>query len=366
MVKAIEEIVRQQNKPLPDVVGYSEPKETVEQSACAETPPTEPSAPESKETVEQGACAETPSIESDAPESKTVESKEKETAEQSASAETFSTELGIGESEIVETATFAEKRADALSAVFEHYIASDANESDKGLKSLAGHERCQVVLHLDVETLKQDHHCCEHGHDEIDNATCQHQTPPHLDKQWISLENAKRFSCDASLLTVLEDKDGNVLNLGRNTRTVSPTLKRALDLRDETCRYPGCCESRYVDFHHITHWANGGETSKDNLVKLCRFHHRELHSGHYFIETKMSGEKRTLVIKTSTGEVMEPNPLLPHCTVESTVKGYFEQQWPDIDSHTGDSRWSGEIMDYGMAIDALLACQEKSVAEACA
>ena len=61
----------------------------------------------------------------------------------------------------------------------------------------------------------------------------------------------------AYLLTVLEDKEGNVLNLGRKTRVISLVLKWELDIRDETCRFPGCCESRYVDFHHIEHWANG-------------------------------------------------------------------------------------------------------------
>jgi hypothetical protein len=35
---------------------------------------------------------------------------------------------------------------------------------------------------------------------------------------------------------------------------IPPLLKRALDIRDETCRFPGCCESHYVDFHHIEHW----------------------------------------------------------------------------------------------------------------
>ncbi len=365
IVKAIEEVMRLQNKPMPDVIGYSESKPSV----SAETPSTESANPEPKTAEPQlSASAEAPSTELDSTESKTAEPKET-TEPTSASAEALSTELGIGESEIVETATFTQKRADALSAIVEHYIASDTNESDEGLKSLAGHERCQLVLHLDVGTLKQDHHCCKHDHHDNnneDNATCQHQTPPHLDKQWISLENAKRFSCDASLLTVLEDENGNVLNLGRKTRVVSPMLKRALDIRDETCRYPGCCESRYVDFHHIEHWANGGEANKDNLVKLCRFHHRELHSGHYSIEIKTSGKKRTLVFKKSTGEVMEPSPKFPPCTVESTVKGYFEQQWPDINCHTGDSLWQGEIMDYGMAIDALLAQKNQSVADSCA
>ena len=48
-------------------------------------------------------------------------------------------------------------------------------------------------------------------------------------------------------------------------------------------QFPGCCESRYVDGHHIKHWADGGETKLGNLVTLCRFHHRELHKGNYFL-----------------------------------------------------------------------------------
>jgi len=49
--------------------------------------------------------------------------------------------------------------------------------------------------------------------------------------------------------------------------------------RDGVCQYPGCHESEYVDAHHIQHWAEGGETSLDNLVTLCRHHHRQLHRG---------------------------------------------------------------------------------------
>ncbi|NQZ12541.1 MAG: HNH endonuclease, partial [Algicola sp.] len=183
--------------------------------------------------------------------------------------------------------------------------------------------------------------------------------PPHLDKQWITMENAKRLCSDASLLTVLEDENGDVLNISRNTRTVPPLLKRALNIRDETCCFPGCCESRYVDFHHIKHWCNYGETKKDNLVKLCRFHHRQLHKDSYFIEKRIVEGKQELTFKTSTGLIMEQNPRLPLCTVER----YFEQQWPDINSQTGVTRWMGEGMDYGMAIDSLVARQPESDAD---
>ena len=32
------------------------------------------------------------------------------------------------------------------------------------------------------------------------------------------------------------------------------------------------------DAHHLVHWADGGATSLDNLVLLCRAHHTLLHA----------------------------------------------------------------------------------------
>ena len=55
----------------------------------------------------------------------------------------------------------------------------------------------------------------------------------------------------------------------------------------------GKCESRYVDAHHIHHWADGGETSLENLVTLCRFHHRQLHKGCFEVRVEgVSAETR--------------------------------------------------------------------------
>jgi hypothetical protein len=61
-------------------------------------------------------------------------------------------------------------------------------------------------------------------------------------------------------------------------------MRRALKRRDGGCRFPGCPDTRFVDAHHIEHWADGGETRLDNLVLLCRHHHRLLHEGGYRIE----------------------------------------------------------------------------------
>ncbi|WP_162300127.1 HNH endonuclease signature motif containing protein [Kineobactrum sediminis] len=175
-------------------------------------------------------------------------------AEKKISAETFSQHMN-------------QVRADALVAVVEHFLASGPDY--RGLQGLKGSERCQVVMHVDINTLREQRSgvCCSHGRAHFE------------DKPWLSPSTARRLSCDASLVTVLEDDAGKVLNVDRKSRIVPGPIRRALRERDGVCQYPGCQESEYVDAHHIRHWAEGGETRLNNLVTLCRFHHRQLHRG---------------------------------------------------------------------------------------
>jgi 5-methylcytosine-specific restriction endonuclease McrA len=61
-------------------------------------------------------------------------------------------------------------------------------------------------------------------------------------------------------------------------RTIPAHLRRALCLRDHGCRFPGCDRPpAWTDGHHIIHWVDGGPTALDNLVSLCRPHHRAVH-----------------------------------------------------------------------------------------
>ena len=101
---------------------------------------------------------------------------------------------------------------------------------------------------------------------------------PHSPELGIAAETSRRLACDASLVTIAHGPDGQVLGAGRRTRTVPPSLRRALEARDRGCRFPGC-GLRFTEAHHVKHWAAGGETSLSNLGLLCRVHHRAVHEG---------------------------------------------------------------------------------------
>ncbi len=119
------------------------------------------------------------------------------------------------------------------------------------------------------------------------------------------------MACDAGLLIVEEDEAGNVLNIGRKSRIIPPAMARALAIRDNGCQFPGCCETRYTEGHHIKHWADGGETKLDNLVTLCRYHHRELHKGSFYLTLKPAATN------TDTTTAKQPHTL---CTTPMLFK----------------------------------------------
>jgi hypothetical protein len=64
------------------------------------------------------------------------------------------------------------------------------------------------------------------------------------------------------------------LDVGKATDTIPPHLRRAVIVRDRTCRFPGCHQpAAACDVHHVVWRVRGGRTQLINLVLLCRFHH---------------------------------------------------------------------------------------------
>jgi hypothetical protein len=99
----------------------------------------------------------------------------------------------------------------------------------------------------------------------------------------VSAETSRRLSCDASVVRVTHNGDSSVLDVGRKTRTIPPALRRALEVRDCGCRFPGC-HLRFTDAHHVKHWADGGETGLSNCLLLCGWHHRLVHEAGWRVE----------------------------------------------------------------------------------
>jgi Domain of unknown function (DUF222)/HNH endonuclease len=221
--------------------------------------------------------------------------------------------------------SYSARRADALAAVAESFLAgSDASSTSA--------DRYQVVVHVDAETLH------EHA-----AGRCEIEQGPSL-----PAETVRRLACDASLLRVLETEQGEPLDVGRKTRSIPPAIRRALNSRDGGCRFPGCTHQRYVDAHHIEHWADGGQTKLSNLVTLCRLHHRLVHEGEIMIETLPGGgwrflhpDGRHFEVIRCTQTVSYDGDELEHTHAALGIR---------IDSGTAATRWRGERMDYDLGV----------------
>lgn len=94
----------------------------------------------------------------------------------------------------------------------------------------------------------------------------------------ISAAAARRLACDAHVIPVVLGSASQPLDIGRATRIVPPSMRRALVGRDDACAFPGCDrQAAWAEAHHIVHWSDGGDTALSNLVLLCLEHHNAVH-----------------------------------------------------------------------------------------
>ncbi len=94
----------------------------------------------------------------------------------------------------------------------------------------------------------------------------------------ISAASVQRIACDCSVARVLLSQDSVAIDLGRSKRVVSAGLRSALKIRDGHCQWPGCERTAsFCDGHHVVHWVDGGATNLENMVLLCKRHHRMVH-----------------------------------------------------------------------------------------
>ena len=239
---------------------------------------------------------------------------------------------------MAEEVTPAQRRADALALLAESALAANLDGGTAG-------DRYQVVLH--VSTAGSGDRASESGVEQA--APVSVATADAFDGAleadhgavYVSMETSQRLACDASLVHMRHDADGVMLDVGRKTRTIPPSIRRALAARDTSCRFPGCT-SRRCDAHHLEHWSDGGATRLDNLVLLCRRHPRAVHEGGFGV---MRGHDGALTFLRPDGA---PPPAAP---ASPRYLPTLHDATPDV-SGTPPT-WDGAPFDLPWAIDVL-------------
>jgi hypothetical protein len=189
---------------------------------------------------------------------------------------------------------------------------------------MSGHERTLVMIHANADL-----------------------TDAHLhDGPCLGTETARRISCDAPVCVLLR-KGNEILNLGRTQRLPNRAQRRALMARDGGCRFPGCAERRYVEPHHVVHWADGGPTDLANLVLLCWRHHHAVHEGGY----RLAFAAGAVTVGRPDGSVLESEALVlpegPGIVEHNKALGL------SITPESVASQWDGRHLDSTILADTV-------------
>ncbi len=230
---------------------------------------------------------------------------------------------------------FPAGNADALLVLAETMLAH-------GPAAMSGGDRYEVVVHVAEGVLPANG---DGPAPELESGTA------------LAPESARRIACDCSRICVHEDEAGEILSVGRKTRQIPPAIRRTLRSRDRGCRFPGCANRRFVDAHHIEHWADGGETKLRNLVLLCRVHHTMVHEGGWLLRLGNEG----LEFVRDDGAAWGPVPLAGD-EYADTLEAFERAEVSAgirIDAHSIIPEWYGEPMNYVWAIDALYDRKER-------
>ena len=153
----------------------------------------------------------------------------------------------------------------------------------------------------------------------------------------IDIEAARMLAADApSFVRVLTHPEtGAVLSVGRDRYRLPEDLRRAVQIRDVTCRFPGCRRpARRCDVDHVTAWADGGVTASCNLECLCEKHHRLKHSMGWIPTLEPDGVVRWrsplgLTYWTAPGDSWPPRPAPPPRSAADVVAVGAGGGYPD-------------------------------------
>ena len=255
-------------------------------------------------------------------------------------------------------------RADALTRVAESALNGGLDPGSSG-------DRYQVVVHVNEEELRSSGETpatgcpsCASAETPVAGASAETSRKPDPPCEataprgaWlgdshvpVSAETARRIASDAGKVRMTH-RSGQILNVGRKTRTVPPPIRRALEFRDQGCRFPGCT-SKHCDAHHIVHWADGGETKLSNLVLLCRRHHRLLHEGGFGVRSARDG---AVQFTDPRGRPLERCPAPPPVGLDAAreLVEHLEDAGVLVTGRESMPTWDGKPLDLPYVMECL-------------
>jgi hypothetical protein len=172
------------------------------------------------------------------------------------------------DSDPLKTRGHGERNAAALVEMARRSSAAADRDDEPGDESATHRHRPrprrpQLIVVADIEALAGDR--C--GSAELDDGT---PLPQSILQRW---------ACDSSLARVVMSGRSIPIDVGTVTYTASDGQRRALIARDRGCIIAGCKrKARWCEAHHVVPWPRG-PTNLDNLVLVCKRHHKHIHAG---------------------------------------------------------------------------------------
>jgi len=123
----------------------------------------------------------------------------------------------------------------------------------------------------------------------------------------VPMTTLARWACDCGIGRVVMKGKSLPLDVGTITYTATDGQRRALAARDHGCIVPGCKRKpRWCEAHHVTPWPQG-PTNINNLVLLCKRHHKLLHARYINIE-KDDGTEQWIVTRPDGTPIRQRPP----------------------------------------------------------
>ncbi len=173
---------------------------------------------------------------------------------------------------------------------------------------------------------------------------------------------ARWLACDTGLLTVIEDRDGNPLHLGKRKSSVPPAIRKAVMSRYRTCAWPGCTATA-VQMHHTHHRADGGHDDVESIVPECLEHHQLIHTHGIWITIDTNG---TVHHWRPDGTEIHANPAPDHGTVNALdapqrLTHRRLALGADPTETARQPRWHGDPFHLGDCIEAIQARRDHAL-----